>query len=151
LNSGACRAQVLTSATKATSAVTNTSARLNVLVAITSQPVASGRETNGKLTRAGRRGNLNIGTKSDVEGSGRDAVASLNADTHVAATGRKAQGRATYRNVIVAGLILNQGTCADGNVSCAPGYSKSRLQTHGNVVNGSTCSGGQGSFTESNV
>jgi hypothetical protein len=75
----------------------------------------------------------------------------LNADTHVAATRRKAQGRATYCNVVVTGLILNQGTYAYGNVPCAPGYSKSRLQTHGNVVNGSTCSGGQGSFAESNV
>jgi hypothetical protein len=75
----------------------------------------------------------------------------LDTDAYVATRSCTSQSRITYRNVIVAGLILNQGTCADGNVSCTVSYDKTRLYTYGNVVNGSTCSGGQGSFAESNV
>jgi hypothetical protein len=59
-------AKELTSTTKATSTVTDTSARLNVLVAVASEPVASSREADCKLAGASRRSNFNKGAKSNV-------------------------------------------------------------------------------------
>jgi hypothetical protein len=137
--------------TSAVAAINDASARLDGFGAVACEPVVGERESNGKLARAGRRGNRSAESygnvvasskelgacpvsDSGISGAGGSGAQSTGTDGNVEGAGGAIGSTQTNRHVVGTHSCRRESATTDGNVACGHCGVGNSVDTHGNIV-----------------